>query len=268
MRSLADRFNVKLLCTAAESPWSNGVCERLNGILGQSVQRIMDDTSCSVQVALSWAVAARNSLHNFSGYSPSQLVFGKNPCFPNVLEAIPPALEERSSSDIVCANLSAMNSARKDFIQTEADDRVRRALLRQIRDDDPRKFEIGNSVYYKRADSDQWHGPANVIGRDGKLVIVRHGGAVVRVHACRLQHQCVDAAVHGEVSAPLQPEQASVDEIPSREIIRQQEDDDHEPPLIQSYKVLLMNDRVHLRQWNMKKSLLKFLQLKRSLLTC
>ena len=89
-------------------------------------------------------MAARNSLHNFSGYSPNQLVLRKYPCVPNVLEEIPPALEERSSSDNVCANLNAMNSARTYFIQSEADERVRRALLRQIRDVDPRKCEIGN----------------------------------------------------------------------------------------------------------------------------
>ena len=188
MRCLADRFGIKLLNTAAESPWSNGLCERLNGILATSVTKIMDDTSCNVDIALSWAVAARNTLQNFSGFSPNQLVFGKNPAIPNVLECYPPQLEDKTNSKVVADNLNAMHAARRDFIRNESDERIRRALLRQTREDNSRKFQMGDNVYYKRNDSDQWHGPARVIGRDGKQVLVRHGGIVIRVHACRLQH--------------------------------------------------------------------------------
>ena len=44
------------------------------------------------------------------------------------------------------------------------------------------------SVVYKRQGEDKWRGPGNVIGRDGKQVLVRHGGIYVRVHACHLQN--------------------------------------------------------------------------------
>ena len=64
MRAIADAFAIKLVCTAAESPWSNGVCERLNCILGVSVQKILHETQCDLSVALSWAVSARNALQN------------------------------------------------------------------------------------------------------------------------------------------------------------------------------------------------------------
>ena len=101
MQDLGEKFNVKILCTAAESPWSNGVCERLNGILGDSVRKIVADNNCSVDVALAWAVSARNSLSNNSGFSPSQLVFGRNSNLPNVFENSPPALENTFTSDLV-----------------------------------------------------------------------------------------------------------------------------------------------------------------------
>ena len=153
------------------------------------MHRVMDDAACSVEIALSWAVAARNSLQNFSGFSPNQLVFGKNPVFPSVMNATPPALEERTNSEVVSQNLNAMNTARKDFIRVESDEKIRRALLRQVKDEDPQMFVIGDSVFYKRNASDQWRGPARVIGRDGKQILVRHGGFVVRVHACRAEHQ-------------------------------------------------------------------------------
>ena len=46
---------------------------------------------------------------------------------------------------------------------------------------------MGDLVYYKRRDSNEWKGPGSVIGREGSQVLVRHGGALVRVHAVHLK---------------------------------------------------------------------------------
>ena len=187
MRCLGDQFGVKLMCTAAESPWSNGVCERLNYLLGISVQRIMSDTKCNVHIALSWAVAARNALQNYNGFSPNQLVFGRNPAIPNVLECDPPALEGVTSSQIVADNLNAMNAAWQGHVNNDSNARIKRALLNQVREDNVAELKNGDSVVYKRVGEDRWQGPGVVIGRDGKQVLVRHSGIYVRVHSCRLQ---------------------------------------------------------------------------------
>ena len=40
---------------------------------------------------------------------------------------------------------------------------------------------MGDKVYYKRPDNEEWKGPGRIIGQDGKIVFVRHGGVVVRV---------------------------------------------------------------------------------------
>ena len=54
MRTLGDCFGIKLMCFAAEAPWSKDLCERLNYILVISVKKIMDDTLFQLDVALSW----------------------------------------------------------------------------------------------------------------------------------------------------------------------------------------------------------------------
>ena len=64
--------------------------------------------------------------------------------------------------------------------------RIRRALRKQIHSS-PREFSPGDKLYYKRPDSQEWKGPGTVIGQDGPVVFVRHGGTLVRVHKCRLQ---------------------------------------------------------------------------------
>ena len=58
MRALGEAFSIKLMTTAAESPWSNGICEHLNGVLGKLVLKILDDVKCDVSTALAWAVSA------------------------------------------------------------------------------------------------------------------------------------------------------------------------------------------------------------------
>ena len=120
MRSLGEAFNINLKTTAGERPWSNGVCERLNGVLANLVLKVIDDTGCDVQTALAWAVAARNAFHNHSGFSPNQLVFGFNPNTPDVYNSTLPGLASASPSEIVQRNLTAKAAAREMFIRFEA----------------------------------------------------------------------------------------------------------------------------------------------------
>ena len=51
MRELGDLFGVKILATAAESPWSNGTCERLNAKIGDTVLKVFEDMQCDIDIA-------------------------------------------------------------------------------------------------------------------------------------------------------------------------------------------------------------------------
>ena len=187
MRQLGEAFNIKILTTAAESPWSNGICERTNAVIGDAVTKILEDSQCDIQSALAWAVSARNTLLNNMGYSPNQLVFGFNPGIPDNFNSSPPALEIPESSTIVRNNLNALHSARQSFLKLESCEKVKRALRHNIRESTVYDVENGQEVYYKRNDSNKWHGPGVVIGRDGKQILVKHGGVYVRVHSYRLR---------------------------------------------------------------------------------
>ena len=54
------KLNTEIKGTAAESPWSNGMNERHNGILGEMVVKTMHDCKCDLQTALMWSLAAKN----------------------------------------------------------------------------------------------------------------------------------------------------------------------------------------------------------------
>ena len=229
MRALGEAFNVKIMATAAESPWSNGVCERLNAVVGNMVRKILADTKCGLEVALAWAVSARNALTNFSGFSPNQLVFGHNPGLPKVYDNDPPALEGigAGASDIVRVNLNALHLARQEFMRCESDERLARALRHNIRASDLDYVQNGDEVFYKRHGSYEWHGPGTVIGRDGKQVLVRHGGVYVRAHECRLARAPTQSGEVGDdgLQADVQHNSKSVEQVNPEEYKHVEESD-------------------------------------------
>ena len=89
---------------------------------------ITEDASSSPQTALMWAVLAKNSLQNVSGFSPFQIVFGEQPQLPSVYTAGPPGLEEVVMSKKVADNINAMHLSRKAYIECESDRVLKEAL--------------------------------------------------------------------------------------------------------------------------------------------
>ena len=97
MRDLGDAFGIRLLNIAAQSPCSNGACKRPNQLLTISVKQLLEEAKCDAKVTLSWVVAVRNSLHNFSEFSPNQLGLGRNLALPNLINGAA-STEQKSNS--------------------------------------------------------------------------------------------------------------------------------------------------------------------------
>ena len=92
MREVLSLLDILDHTTGAESPWSNGLCERNHALVDNILQSVMRDyQDLNIDQALTWAVVAKNSLTNHFGFSPYQLVFGRNPKLPNVTNDPPPS---------------------------------------------------------------------------------------------------------------------------------------------------------------------------------
>ena len=89
--------------TAGEFPWSIGITEKHHAILRNLISTLLLDNSNKylIEITVVWAVSTKNILHNCYGYSPNQLVFGKNPTFLSVLVV---------STEIIVNHLNAMNA--------------------------------------------------------------------------------------------------------------------------------------------------------------
>ena len=119
-RDMSENLNTEVLATAAESPWSNGISKRHNAV----IDKIKDESDVSTEVALACAINAKNSLHNVYGFSPSQLVFGRNTNLPSVLNDKLPALGGHTSSEVVANHLNAEYETCKAFIECEASEKI------------------------------------------------------------------------------------------------------------------------------------------------
>ena len=119
---LGEQFNINVKTTPGKPPWSNGIAEQHNAVLGRMVYKLMlsKNRKYPVEVILAWAVSAKNALHTCCGYSPNQLVLGKSPNFSSILTNKPPALKDITHIKLVLEHLNAMHAARKAFVEAES----------------------------------------------------------------------------------------------------------------------------------------------------
>ena len=134
MREVMSILNVRVLTTAAESPFQNGLCERVHAVTDMMLLKLEEENKrTDSQTLLCWANMARNALQMWNGYSSHQLIFGKNPNLPGIMTDGLPGLEGSTSSEIFAKHLNALHSSRRAYIETEANERIRRALRGKIR---------------------------------------------------------------------------------------------------------------------------------------
>ena len=186
---LDEQFNINVKTTPGECPWPDAIVERHNAVLGKMVNKLLldENNKYPIDVIVAWAVSAKNASHTCYGYSPNQLVFGKDANFPSNLTNKPPAMEDLTHSQLVVKHLNAMHAARKPFIEAESNEKLHRALKSKARVTAGLVYDLGDLVCYKRKDSDKWKGSGKVIGKENKQILVKHGGYYVCVHPCSLQ---------------------------------------------------------------------------------
>ena len=144
--------------------------------------KILHENNCDYDLALAWAINAKNSLSNIHGFSPYQLSIGTNPKLPCLHLSKAPATISTPTNKAIIKNLEALHKAREVFIASEGSEKLRRALSHNIRTSGDIKYLTGDSVYFKRLNSNQWHGPAKMLGQDRQKVQVKNERSYHRIY--------------------------------------------------------------------------------------
>ena len=177
---ICEYLDVKCSATAAYSPNMNGCNERNHAIVDRMMEKMLfTDPSMKPELALSWSIAAKNSLENYQGFSPSQIVFGANPSLPAVYSSGPPGLEEVSMSQAVADQINAMHMAREAFVECESDRVIKIALKKRLYVTSDEVYP-GDWVYFKN--QRKWEGPVKITTKDGKLLYCVRAGKLLTIN--------------------------------------------------------------------------------------
>ena len=94
------------------------------------------------------------TLNTVHGFSPNQLVFGKNPSLLSVALNKLPVLEGVTVCDVVAENLNAMHATCKVYIASELSEKLRRALRHQVRPSISARYNNDDLVYFRNSNQD------------------------------------------------------------------------------------------------------------------
>ena len=118
-KTFCQNLNIKICTPAAKSPWSNNLVERHDVWLKLIVCKTIEEINCDLDLAVAWALSAKNSLKNGNGFSPRSTCIWKKQTFQMFLQMF------LVSGDLllrfsVTENLSALDFTRKKVIIIEA----------------------------------------------------------------------------------------------------------------------------------------------------
>ena len=100
MLETAAKLGIKLFLTAGNSPWSNGKNERNHYSCDMTIDKLLaENPKMSLSEALSHATYAHNVQINKKGFSPMQLVFGRQSVVPGITDGNLASMEPVVESD-------------------------------------------------------------------------------------------------------------------------------------------------------------------------
>lgn len=186
-----DSWGIELLSTASDSPWSNGKCEKMVGIIKECLIKMKEEKIGNKKRLLNWIVCAKNETIMDDGFSPHQKVFGINSKRGHRDEENTPGELERGFEGRKLRELMTEQEQVMEKVHSfDCKNRIKKALSKNIRHHKIEEADIGDKVFFKKKNEKRWRGPGKVIGREGKTVWVRHGGTlkgVNKVHITRIQ---------------------------------------------------------------------------------
>ena len=157
-----------------------GLMRRNHAVVDHMMDKMLTaDRTMKPKDALAWSVTAANSLDNIHGFSPAQLVFGRNPSYPSLHSAGVAGMEEVELSTVIAEHIHAMHLAREMFVQCESDRVLAEALKRRVYVGAGEIYP-GMWIFFKQRR--RWMGPVKVHSIDGKKLYAVRAGKLLTIN--------------------------------------------------------------------------------------
>ena len=176
----AAKMDTSIQMTAARAPWQNGTVERNHASADIVFEKILSENpQVTPSEAIKLASIARNSEINRSGFSPLQLIMGKNPTYPGLAE-VNPASSNLDSSSRAMKALKLLDEARVKFRQIDCDERIKKVLSQKVNPYVEKYYKMGDPVYFRDDKKKQWKKGVALV-RFGKTLYLKYGNWLRRV---------------------------------------------------------------------------------------
>ena len=169
-------------CTGARAGWQHGFAERHGGLLGHAwhalVWQYQAKGRAEMKDTMVAAVQGKNQTITRGGFTPYQMVYGRAPLFPDLLEedgtgnlALRESLTQEGEVQR-CAEMRA--AARVALLRQDCQDKLKRALRRWPRGQ-VKEFTPGEMVFFYapkptasrfKRDGGAWRGPAIILMKE------------------------------------------------------------------------------------------------------
>ena len=175
---LLQAAGISLKTTASYSPTMNGMNERNHAIADKIVEKLRhEDPNMTMQQAVDKAAWAKNTLINTQrGFSPFQMIYGRNPSIPGISECTTGSLENLSHNEIARKIIESMQSVRLQMLASEYDHRIKVAFKDNLPKSTNFKYDVGDQVVFKDTKDGRMH-DARIVGIDGPVAILRWGNS-------------------------------------------------------------------------------------------
>jgi hypothetical protein len=192
-QAFCTQLDLEIMTTSPHGQWGNGICERHGHVINKTMECLrLEGGSTPRPQLLSKALMGHNMLPaTVTGFSPCQLVFGKNPNFASILTDAKATLTQRTRDEEVrtaISRLTDINTVRKAYSQALADHTLRKALKARQNWSMDQELYPGMRVEFHTSTIDkskrQWYGPAEVVSvdKEARKVEMRYQGKLVRRH--------------------------------------------------------------------------------------
>ena len=155
-------LGTKHLKTSSYHPQTNGLCERVNGILVNSIAKFVQNDQQKWASTLPLVVFAYNcSKHSSTGFTPHYLNYKENPVFPTDLNLDHVPTQFKDKQEYLSAVMEAWPRVRRQVVAS-----INKASENQARNYDSKR----KHVVFKEGDSVLVYTPIRKVGFSEKLI--------------------------------------------------------------------------------------------------
>ena len=172
----------------AYSPWSNRINERNHASGDLTIKKWMEEKKTPLSDMLVKAAAwTHNTSVNKLGYSPLQLVTGKEVSLPGLTTGNV-ALESMTDSEAVQRTIENLTRTVSEFREADMRKKLKECQDYRIQAyQHQRNYVEGDKVWYQPLSGNTWFGPAAVLCQRGNTVWLHSQGDIKKVAASRVK---------------------------------------------------------------------------------